>query len=642
MEPVEDRRFTLPRLAAAHADKLLPWLFVAVLAASLWMRLADYMTIDESLWLNRFNWYAVNMARKIAACFHIFNRPVNSLEGFGDSGMSNRLLVGLPGIFLSRLFHREDFDRLIVFRSVQVAEWIVLLLAYFLFSARRLRLPAVYALLMILSMPIIRGMARIINYDTTASIFSLLALAEYYVFLHGSGERRHRAFALLFGALALTSKPSGIFCLVFMAALEIHRCARAAATFSEYVRLVFREGAICTMWFGLAFAAVVPSAWMDPSSLRAFFHDLFEVIFKHPPLILAAAGFAAMLGLLGYWGLLRKLPSIELAGPWRPAVLYALPLVLLGIALCFQADHVMNFASFDEEKLVPYLRGHGLFYSRTTAHAFTYMHGSVLSRLLNFWNAAKLLLFTTPLPVLVLFGVGAYGIQGTQGTRGTWKGYWLSFILFYLAVYGALMVIPQHRYVLPCHYAVAMVAAAGLARITELPRAWRLGLHVALAASLMPQLLAAFPTDLGYANILRDRRIDNSQELAAAGNEGLWAGWGEHFLPVVDYLNALPGADTTTVIFDYRYVRNLRGKVLYGSAFDYGDSVRADWFIFSKPIVYRDRREWEYLRDHAPAKVFKTDGVTYAFLFKGPQPPSRPWEFFPLPTIVADQPSKSP
>ncbi len=602
-------------------------ILILILVGLLGYRLSDSMTIDEYLWLNRFNGYAVNMVKEYLTLFHLWRGEAN-LGGMDSGGMSTRLWVGLPGTALSLFFGKEGLDRLIVYRSIQVAEFVLLLGIYFWRRSRYLDVSWIWALALLLAMPIIRGMARVINYDTFVSLFSLLSLLEYYLFSQQNEERKHRTLAILFCTLAMMTKLSGIYVFCYLIFCETLRCARIAIRFNPYVRLWIKETASFTLITLFFFLLLMPNAWIAPSSVRPFVWDLTYLIVERSPLFLTLVGIS-LLGLgLGAWKIRRWILTLpKLPRPLRLSLSYGLPGLLLFSALFFQSDRMMAFDGFDVEALTTYLKQHSLYFSRTSVHPFTYLQGYIPSVFINGFNAVKILLFTTPLPILLLSLLGIYTY------RRDWIRYWLGFMGLYLVIYAGMMIPPIHRYLLPCHYVIVMLAVAGM---TSLIQKWpyrRIWLNTFWVICLVPQIFAAFPTDLAYSNILRNRNIDDSFELARQGSEGLWSGWGEHFLPVVDYLNLKPHAETLTVLFDYRFPRNFKGKTIYGNAFECGDCVNVDYFVMSKTIWFRDAREMEYIQNVPPEMIFRINGVRYAYLYRAPLPLSKPGQGFPLPTL---------
>ena len=517
-------------------------------AASLYFSLDRYVTADEDQWLWRYDAFAQAP----------LETPQTRAGQANFSGMGNRILVGLPGVFIINLTGQAPLP---VYRALHITLFILggLLAAWWISRlahgdpSRRRWAGVPVAALPLFTLPLVMAMARIINYDTIASLTSLLALIAAARAFHDKHVLRWFAVAGLFTGLAISTKAYGYIATAYIV---------GAVVVSAPLRLpplrAIKQCAAQLGIYALSLLAGVllftPSAWLHPSELRVYAGVLLGLDAR-------VAGTAAMLGAAALLGvaslaLMRRYFS---RAKWFTHTVDHFPLltarilsIFLFIGLAYVIiDQRLNIylARFWPGELPVVSETVNVPYSFGTANIWT-------ERLANASHGIRTILYVLPEHMLVVLA-GCAGLLVFQSIRRVRPvaippglAFLLLFPVFQIGVMAAGSVLPDVRYFLPSLYAIAAATGLLLINIWQNRPRW-FAAYIGLAAIAMAHAAAALaPHYLGYANLLRGAE-DRSAPYGVLTS--IWRGWGEGLDPAADWIRANHGDDKTVVIAaDYR------------------------------------------------------------------------------------------
>lgn len=529
--------------------------------------LSQYSTADQVTTLKRLKAFLVD---------------ARSIQLSDGSSISN-LLVAYPGHWLDRvldhfyqlndlIFWNIHYTPVLPFALIQV----VVALAFICYlTALVVRLAApqrcylnsfLFALLVIMNFPMLKGIAKVLKYDILSTLFAAIAIL-YYVGYRAFGRNGVGVIAV-FCALAYLEKDTTLSIALLICWIELmlipfvvptsHAAVRSAVRFVSTFALAFLGGCVL----------LVPKIWLSPRVMLSIFDSAPQYFVNiRPSLAILLAALLAVV-YLGLPTVRRRWPTFVSAEPPPLAVTIfwggvSLLIIAGGAsAIFFQSNVLFDPTIAGNDIDIEVLRAQSIYVARAIAYsAITTMdHSPMLQHLKVFWSMIRAIFYTLPeLTLLMIVGAAPCLLAMSHANPSVFKQ--PAGTLFLMLIFPVALLTAYSMADLPFEPKYLTLTSLLLTIYGIYPvLVWldRFAVPVAtsvqltVAAVMVLVAVSAAPSYLRYKNVLRDRSLENASAMDM--NHYIWwtwPGWGETTYPIGQYIEKHVATKPVTVAFDY-------------------------------------------------------------------------------------------
>ena len=528
--------------------------------------LSQYSTADQT-----------TTAKRIVGFF----LDVRSIK-ISDGSLISQLLIAYPAhwldLALGHFYQLNDhivwglhYTPILPFSLVQVIVALTFI-AYLAALVVRLALPRwhlnafLFALLVLMNFPMLKGIAKVLKYDILSTLFAAIAIL-HYVGYRAFG-RNGVAVIALFCSLAYLEKDTSLsiaLLILWIELLVIPLIMPAAGTALQTALLFILKFAVT---FLIACWLLVPKLWLSPGELLSIFDSAPQYFVNIRP---SLAVFLVALLALAYFGLpaaRKQWPALApVKVPSLTVVLFfsftSVVVVAFGAsAILFQANILFDPTIPGNDVNADALRAQSIYVANPIAYsAITTMdHSALLQHLKVFWSMGRAIFYTLP-EITLLMIVGAAPLflliaRRNPSMLSNHAAPLFLVLLFPIAMMSAFALAdlpfdPKYLVLVSLMLTIYGIYAVLLWFDEITAPAVLAAIQLSVAALMVVVALSAAPSYLRYKNVLRDR----PQENAAALDMNrfiwwMWPGWGETAYPISRYLES-NAAKPVNLAFDY-------------------------------------------------------------------------------------------
>ena len=566
------------------------------------------------------------------------------------------VFVGIPGMKIDHYLssHYKLYDKIgadiyytpllaYAFMSVNIS---LLLLAYIIIligkvaklKPKKDHILYLLVAIVLINFPMLKGMAKIMKYDSLSILFSALAALSYIQYKQNN-KVFYLAQAFACSAIAMLEKIS-CFTVPFVLFLFELFYLFDAFIYSPSIKKELKQFVYClliiiTSFFGTVYI-IVPATWFHPEKVFSVFDGLsfFFGKMKHPlPFIIIMIAFLTVL-LMITRGLREKIKKITTKINYK-TILYctaAFVIILFISALVYQKCD-MVYLNTAEPSFMNKIKTENLIVSPTMAEdSFSTLDKNLwLTRAKVFFNNFRLIVYFLPEIVVIFFILSPFLIAIDKEKKIFFKDKYaflvlLGFALINLLGNAYMLAIVHSKYVViilsMCLLFSIIIMIRSLQYLNLKNVTWFYTGAAIITLLMLKPAFQAYPTYQGYMNIFRSAGVENTDFLSCNYlTSWTHTGFGETSFYMYKYLEKEKGAPQN-IFCDYD-PPFYKEKKYEGAEYDprlLMDIKKAgiDYFQIDKIRAYRIRSSASIVKRFRSkaAYIYKVGDFEYGWLFK--------------------------